>query len=112
MTLGFEMSFPSGVVALLDCSFECPDRNRIELVGTKGAIELPGGVLPGEDADLIVRTNSGVETISIPSADQYGLQVKTFCASVAAGKLLDPAENGLANMQALSSVKQAFAKLG
>ena len=38
--------FPHDVVALLDCSFECPYRNRIEIVGTAGALEFPEGVLP------------------------------------------------------------------
>jgi len=55
ITLGMLLRFPDDVTALLDCSFECPHRNRIELVGTQGALELPDGVLPKPDSGLIYR---------------------------------------------------------
>ncbi len=110
MTVGFQMRFPSGVLAVMDCSFECPYRNRIEIVGTRGAIEFPEGVLPPPEATLVVRNAQGAELLTFPPARQYVDQVRAFCASIAAGKLVDPAENGLANMRVLDAVKEAAAQ--
>jgi predicted dehydrogenase len=106
MTMGFELRFPGDVLALLNCSFECPDRNRIEVVGTRGAIELADGVLPTQPAQIVFRTDAGMETMSF-SGDQYAEQIKAFCASVEAGRLVDPAEDGLANMKVLGEVLES-----
>ena len=101
LTMAVEMRFAGGALALLDASFECPDRCRLEVVGTRGAIEVPGGVLPPAVSELVVRTESDTERIAFDVADQYAEEVEVFCASVAAGSLVAPAEDGLANMEAL-----------
>jgi predicted dehydrogenase len=106
MTCGFTLRFPGGTMGLFDCSFECPYRNRLEIVGTKGAIELPGGVLPTEQSELVLRRGEQVEKISTGPAQQYAEQVKAFCQSIGRGALVEPAEDGLANMQALSEVQR------
>jgi predicted dehydrogenase len=111
MTDGFALRFPGGVMALIDCSFECPYRNRLEVIGTKAAIELPDGVLPSESSELVVRRESGVERISFGAAQQYAEQVKAFCASIDKGALIEPAEDGLANMQALIEVQRRLQRL-
>jgi xylose dehydrogenase (NAD/NADP) len=107
LTLGMLLKFPGHVTALLDCSFECPHRNRIELVGTQGALELPDGVLPKPDSGLIYRHGDLTESIPFAATDQYAGEIETFCASVAAGRLLDPAEDGLANMRVIDAVRRA-----
>src|SRR5262249_46393059 len=106
-TLGMLLRFPNDVTALLDCSFECPYRNRFEIVGTKGAIEFPQGVSPPEAATLVARTTAGAETIPLPAADQYTEMLDCFARSIAAKQLQPPAEDGLANMQALEAVRNA-----
>ena len=111
MTNGFALRFSSGVVALIDCSFECPYRNRLEVVGTKAALELPGGVLPAEKSELVIRRGERVETISFGPAQQYAEQVKAFCESIDRGALVAPAEDGLANMQALVEVQRRLQRL-
>jgi xylose dehydrogenase (NAD/NADP) len=111
MTDGFALRFPRGAVALIDCSFECPYRNRLEVVGAKAAIELPGGVLPTENSELVIRQGERVDTISFGPAQQYAEQVKAFCQSIDRGTLVEPAEDGLANMQALIEVQQRLQRL-
>lgn len=113
MTTGMALRFAGDVLLLADASFECPFRCRIELVGTRATAELPDGVLPAVEADLILRRpspdgHSQTETIRFPPAQQYAEQVKAFCASVAAGRLLPPCEDGLANMRALDAVRRAL----
>jgi len=105
ITAGVELRFAGGAIALLDCSFECPYRNRIEIVGTRGAIELPDGVLPTPVGRMIVRGDSAPRALELPG-DQYAEEVKAFAASVAAGRLLAPAEDGVANMRVLHAVRQ------
>ncbi len=102
------LRFPRDVVALLDCSFECPGRNRIEIVGTDGALEFPDGVLPRPESELVFRHGESTDTIRFPANDQYVGQIECFCASVAAGRLLDPAEDGLANMKVLDAVGHSW----
>ncbi|MDZ4821302.1 MAG: Gfo/Idh/MocA family oxidoreductase [Planctomycetota bacterium] len=109
MTSGIQIRFPNNVQALIDCSFECPDRNRIEIVGTGGSIELRNGVLPQEGDGLILTTSTGSETIFVQHADQYAEQVNAFCTAIQTGKLPSPAENGLANMRALEMVQGSLA---
>ncbi|HEY2838909.1 MAG TPA: Gfo/Idh/MocA family oxidoreductase [Pirellulales bacterium] len=107
MTLSMLLRFPGDVAALLDCSFECPNRNRIEIVGARGALELRDGVLPKSENGLIFRHGDAVESIPFAPADQYAGEIETFCASVAAGRLLDPAEDGVANMRVIDAVRRA-----
>lgn len=107
MTLGMLLRFADDVLLLADCSFEAPKRNRLEIVGTAGAIELPGGVLPPNPSQLRLVTAEGDRVLEFPAANQYGLQVEHFCRSIAAGRLLPPAEDGLANMRALTAVAAA-----
>jgi predicted dehydrogenase len=106
-TLGMLLQFPGDVQALIDCSFECPYRNRFEVVGTKGAIEFPDGVLPPEESTLVVRTAAGVETLRFPAADQYAEMLDCFARSIVARKLQPPAEDGVANMHVLEAVRNA-----
>jgi xylose dehydrogenase (NAD/NADP) len=104
MTSGILMRFPGGVLGLIDCSFECPYRNRLEVVGTKGAIEFPGGVLPQPTSELLFRHGDATEHLSFPIADQYAEQVKAFCDAIRRGSLPEPAEDGLANMQVMEEI--------
>jgi predicted dehydrogenase len=111
MTDSFMLRFPSGVIALLDSSFDCPYRNRLEVVGTKAAIEFPGGVLPAPTSELVVHKSDGATSINFGPAQQYVEQVKAFGESVRAGALVEPAEDGLANMQALEDVLRRLQRL-
>jgi predicted dehydrogenase len=105
MTMQIALQFPNGCLANIDCSFEAPFRCEVELVGTQGTIVIPDAFLPPVEAKLLVRRgvepNAAVETITFPAANQYAEQVTDFCASIAAGQLLAPAEDGVANMRIL-----------
>jgi len=104
MTSGVLLRFASGALGVADASFECPYRNRIEIVGSQGTIELPDGVLPPSKSQLILRSNNS-QTLEF-TGDQYAEEIKAFAASIAAGGLIDPAEDGLANMRVLDAAKK------
>jgi xylose dehydrogenase (NAD/NADP) len=107
LTMQIALQFPGGCLANIDCSFETPFRCEVEIVGTRGTILIPDAFLPPAEARLFVRhgvdPDAPTETLLFPAANQYAEQVTDFCASIAAGKLLAPAEDGLGNMRVLET---------
>ena len=82
-------------------------------------IEVPLGYLPpagSKPAATISKVDGGASSDSRPQeskvvkfkrTDQYAAMVDLFASSVFAGKLLEPGEDGLAQMIALERVKVA-----
>ncbi len=105
-----------GLIATIDCSFEQPRRGHYELVGTRGSIDVPHAYVPSPDhpsTATLRKVAASSEEEPAPQvfeyapANQYGEMVDAFAASVAAGKLLAPAEDGLAQMGALDEILNA-----
>ena len=107
LTLTAELAFPGGVIALIDCSFEQPFRCSYELVGGRGLIEVPDAYLPPArpTARLVGLDSAG--DLTFDGRDQYAAMVDAFAEAVAEGLLPDPAEDGLAQMQALDAISAA-----
>ena len=111
MTMQIALRFPGDVLANIDCSFEQPFRCRAELVGETGRIILEEAFLPSGPPVLQLQrgtstgglADTGLEQIPIPQVDQYVCQVEDFCASIQAGRLLPPGEDGVANMRVLET---------
>lgn len=106
LTTAMVLRFGNGVTALLDCSFECRDRNRIELVCTNGSLELPSGVLPPEEAKMIITTAEGQEMKHFAKVHQFVGELLAFATGIKEGRLPAPAEDGRANMRVLEAVKR------
>jgi len=122
LSLSALLEFPGGSVATIDCSFEQPFRCVYELVGTRGVIEVPDAYLPpakGKPTALLRTigsvsnlgtTGDEVRTLEFEPVNQYSAMVDAFARSVSAGKLEDPAEDGLNQMivldQLLDSAKR------
>jgi D-xylose 1-dehydrogenase (NADP+, D-xylono-1,5-lactone-forming) len=119
LTLTALLEFASGVLATIDCSFEQPFRCTYELVGTRGVIEIPDAYLPPATGKALARlrtigagSDSGpgadqVKTLEFERADQYAAMVDAFARSIHAGGLIDPAEDGLAQMEVLDRLSVA-----
>jgi xylose dehydrogenase (NAD/NADP) len=113
------LEFPSGVLASIDCSFEQPFRCQYELSGTRGAIDVPLAYLPSAGSKptaTLTQIESdknadsrpqGSSLLEFEPTDQYAAMVDHFALSVSAGKLLDPAEDGLAQMVAIEQILAA-----
>jgi D-xylose 1-dehydrogenase (NADP+, D-xylono-1,5-lactone-forming) len=116
LTLASTLRFPGDVLGVIDCSFEQPFRCAYELVGTKGVIEVPDAYLPPPASAPLARLRtigSGsdasaaadvIKDLSFDAADQYSAMVDSFADSVAQGCLVEPAEDGLAQMIALEQI--------
>jgi predicted dehydrogenase len=107
MTLVATLRFPNGAIGQIDCSFELPYRCHFEVVGTRGAIEVPDAYVPGDSPAVVVRCGESAERLTVPASNQYAAMVDHFSRCVAAGRTEGPAEDGLTNMRVLDAVLAA-----
>lgn len=111
MTMRIGLSFPREVLANVDCSFEAPFRCRMEIVGDDGRIVVEPAFQPGESPTFQLRRSAErgapVEEVVCDSKDQYACQLDTFAESIRHGKLVNNAENGLANMRVMEQILQS-----
>ena len=95
------------------------ERCVFELVGTRGVIDVPDAYLQPTKHKPIARlrtigstsdSDAGtdlIENLAFEGADQYAAMIDCFANSVAAGRLVEPAEDGLAQMKALDAIMEA-----
>jgi predicted dehydrogenase len=111
LSLTAELGFHSGVLGLIDCSFEQPFRCFYELVGTRGVIQVPDAYLPPEHpVAQLVATDGARTELRFDGYDQYAAMVDAFAGAIGrGGQLLDPSEDGLMQMKVLSAIRLALA---
>lgn len=65
--------FTSGLAGSFECSFEAPERQELELVGTRGALVLERAFTPGagEDRVVIHRVDGTLEEVHTGGGDCY-----------------------------------------
>ena len=109
LSLAATLEFPNGILAQVDCSFEQPFRCTYELVGTKGTINVPDAYLPPASPSATLRAidDQAPKTLTFDGRNQYAAMVDAFAASVAAGKLVDPCDDGLSQMRTLDAILEA-----
>ena len=107
LSIAASMEFPGGVIGQFDCSFEQAFRCEYEIVGTLGSIKVPDAYLPPEVPTALLHRPSGVGTLTFDGRDQYACMVDAFHASIAAGALVAPAEDGVAQMRAIEATLAA-----
>ncbi|MFD0712348.1 Gfo/Idh/MocA family protein [Paenibacillus sp. GCM10027626] len=77
------LEFADGVALSFDCGMWAASRNNLEVVGTKGRIEVPNAFVG--DASFYVFTSEGRRVEEQPQLNQYALQADDF-ARVAWGE--------------------------
>ncbi len=108
LSLTAELAFPNGVLGLIDCSFEQPFRCSYEVVGTRGMIEVENAYLPPAERSTARLTIDGAaQELEFAPTNQYACMVDAFAASIAAGRLIAPAEHGLDQMLVLEGILDA-----
>ncbi len=84
-----QLHFPGGLLAQFDSGFAAPDRERIEIVGTDATLVLDSPFLPepeGPPASLSLWRGRVSERISVPSVDQYALEVDDLGGAILDGR--------------------------
>lgn len=90
MTAAGTLTFPSGVLASFDCSFEQQYKAQYEAVGTNGSIFVKYAFRPDiEDGNGTIEINTTLgQRVETVQGDQYKLQVEQFADSVLTGAQL------------------------
>jgi predicted dehydrogenase len=116
LSLNALLEFQNGLLATVDCSFEQPFRCHYELVGSQGSIDVPDAYLPPANSRPTARlrtlgapsdasaTADRLQLLEFDAGNQYSAMVDCFADARSTGSLVDPAENGVAQMIVLEQL--------
>lgn len=106
------MEFEGGFKAVSYCSFTCYPRSEYTIIGEKGIIEVPVQFNKKGSNRIIVKTDSGIEEITVECPDNYMLEVEQFGRCILNGeKPFLNYEDSLNNAKAIdAALKQIFKK--
>jgi len=79
------LDFGSGFAATIECSFEAPERQYLEIIGTRGALVVDRAFTPGptDDSFGVVRIDGTLDEVRCGGGDSYLGMVEAFAAVVA-----------------------------
>ncbi|HET7718205.1 MAG TPA: Gfo/Idh/MocA family oxidoreductase [Bauldia sp.] len=111
------LEFPGGRVASASCSFKGNGQGFYRVIGRKGMIDVPRGILPGlgersaEALVVVIDGNGRRREEEIAPADQYRLMVEAFADAVIDSRPvpLSPSDS-IANMRVLDAIAASAAK--
>jgi predicted dehydrogenase len=84
LTMVGQLHYPGGMLAQLFASFEAPDREHVEIVGSEATLIIDPAFLPnldGRPTMLRVRRDDRVDEIEIPVTDQYLAEIENLAAA-------------------------------
>jgi len=105
------LQFPAGH-CVFSCGTQLVTHQRIQILGTKGRIELevPFNPSPQRRTRLLIDNGAdlwggGMRIEELPAADQYTIQADEFCRAIREDRAVPtPLEDSLGNMQAIEAV--------
>ncbi len=81
-----QMRFAGGLLAQFDCGFRAPYRTAIEIVGTKGAIELGSPFKPAGGEWIKIKRGDRVDKIRSPEYELYRGEIEDMEGAVLDGQ--------------------------
>jgi len=75
------LKYPSGLIASLNCGFNAQKRIHSEIVGTRGALEIPDTFFDNPGA-LTLATGGERREIPVAQSDRYRLEVEDFADAI------------------------------
>jgi predicted dehydrogenase len=102
------LRFPGDRLALVDGSFDASGTQRYEVAGPGGTIVVERAFLPGP-GPAVIQINAGGQQrrVEVEFAEQYALEADHFARSVRAGRLLPPAEDGVAQAAVIGALYES-----
>lgn len=79
------MKYPSGMIASLNCGFNAQKRVHSEIVGTRGALEIPDTFFDNAGALTLV-TGEERREIPVEASERYRLEVEDFAGAILEGR--------------------------
>lgn len=112
LSLSGILSFEDGVIASFDSSFQQPNENRYEVIGTKGKIEVPVAFRPdvnGGNSEIIITSKSGERRKESFFGDQYTTQIEHFSACIQNNETpVYPDEETIKNMSVIEACLESL----
>jgi predicted dehydrogenase len=81
-----QMRFASGLLAQFDCGFRAPYRTAIEIVGTKGSIELGSPFKPAGGEWIKIKRGDSVDKLRSPEYELYRGEIEDMERAVLDGQ--------------------------
>ncbi|CAA9280706.1 MAG: hypothetical protein AVDCRST_MAG77-3815 [uncultured Chloroflexi bacterium] len=104
------LRFPGDRLAQIDGGFDAAGTQRYELAGAKGLIHVERAYLPGETPGQVhVITGGERRVVESAAADQYALEADHMARSIRAGRLLEPAEDGVQQAAVIEALYESAA---
>lgn len=108
------LTFPDGVRATFDTSFNMANRNEYEVIGTGGRIIVPRAYRPDNNGGdgLVIMEKAGVQRTETVNSDQYRGQVEHISQAILEGtnQLYHDFENTLNNMRVIDACYESIEK--
>jgi xylose dehydrogenase (NAD/NADP) len=105
MSFGGVLRFDGGRLAMVDSSFQHAFTNRYEIAGPGGRIVVNGAFRPDDQPGRIeIHRGTDHSVEEVPPANQFALEADHFARSVRAGRLLPPAESGVAQARVIEAL--------
>ena len=106
------LDWGDGFTASIECSFDAPERQSLEIVGAEAAVLVERAHTPGSgDATFAIRARDGqVETVAAGGADPYQMMIEHF-QSVVRGNAdpVRPLSESIAVLDVLERLRDAAA---
>jgi predicted dehydrogenase len=98
-----------GRVGTFDCGFTLPNRQRLEITGTEGVIEVPGMWVPPARATFTVRRDGRLdEQVAVEGEDQIVHMLDDFIEAVLSGQPVRPAaEEAVRTLRVLDALARS-----
>ncbi|MGP4105853.1 Gfo/Idh/MocA family protein [Virgibacillus sp. L01] len=106
------MTFPNGIRAIFDSSFNMAHRSEYEVIGTKGRITVPRAYRPDNNGGdgLVVVEKAGVQQTETVNSDQYRSQVEHISQAIIDGnnQLYHDLDNTINNMRVIDACYESI----
>ncbi len=103
-----QLRFAGGLLAQFDCGFRAPYRASMEVVGTKGAIELDGPFKPAGGEWIKLKRGDSVEMLRSPEYELYLGEIEDMERAVLDGQPPRVSlENSRANVATIAALLQS-----
>ncbi len=103
------LDFGEGRFGIIDCSFELPTRQMVEIIGETGTLTIPVPFTPGSiEAVILIIKNGELSEQKFDRVDQYQLEVEHFANCIQTGQ--EPSfrlGETLENMATIEAIYQA-----
>lgn len=108
------LEFPGGRIATVSCSFQGNGQGYFRVIGRRGLIDVPRGIIPGlgdriaEAIVIRVDENGGRSEETLEAVDQYRLMIEAFADAIRSGdsSLVQPGDSIL-NMRVLDAFAES-----